>query len=85
MTDQLTTCEPWGLTALNGTPPYTVYLTAVGSDTITVVKMGDTDNTLIYPNRVEPNTAVIGTYNSRKNCLASSLKSSLQPLSEIRK
>ena len=24
--------------------------------------MGDTDNTLIYPDRVEPNTKVIGKY-----------------------
>ena len=62
VTDQLTTCEPWGLTAVNGTPPYTIYLTAFGSKTITVVEMGDTDNTLIYPDRVEPNTKVIGKY-----------------------
>ena len=62
VTDQLTTCEPWGLTAVNGPPPYTIYLTAFGSKTITVVEMGDTDNTLIYPDRVEPNTKVIGKY-----------------------
>ncbi|KAK7679060.1 hypothetical protein QCA50_018004 [Cerrena zonata] len=61
VTDQLTTCEPWGLTATNGTPPYTIYITAVGSDTITVVKMGDADNTLIYPDRVEPNTSVFAS------------------------
>ena len=60
VTDQLTTCQPWGLTAIDGTPPYTIYLTAVSSDTVTIVDMDVTDNTLIYTNRVEPNTMVIG-------------------------
>ncbi|KAK7679061.1 hypothetical protein QCA50_018005 [Cerrena zonata] len=61
VTDQLITCQPWGLTAIGGTPPYTIYLTALGSDTISVIEMDAADNTLIYPDRIDPNTLVIGS------------------------
>ena len=60
VTSQLTTCEPWGLVATSGRPPYTIFLTSYGPDTMTVATLDASDNTLIYTDSTTNDTEIIG-------------------------
>ncbi|GJE96422.1 hypothetical protein PsYK624_126190 [Phanerochaete sordida] len=51
VSDNLSTCQPWGLTITGGERPYTVVLSQLQSSTITVVTMSDDDDTFTYINR----------------------------------
>ncbi|KAI0075008.1 hypothetical protein K474DRAFT_1600548, partial [Panus rudis PR-1116 ss-1] len=60
VTDNLETCQMWGLTVEGGTKPYTIVLSALNSPVITTVPMGAQDDVFTYPNRADPNTQIMG-------------------------
>lgn len=60
VTGTLTTCEPWGLTIVGGTKPYTVVLAALDSPITTNVTMAAPDDVFTYPNRADPGGQIMG-------------------------
>lgn len=62
VTDDLGTCDPWGLLIAGGTKPYSLYLTALTASVITIVEMGANDNLYTYINRAAPGTLLSGAY-----------------------
>lgn len=60
ITGDVNTCDPWGLTIVGGSKPYSVTLAALSSPVITNVTMGPLDDRLTYINRAEPNTILLG-------------------------
>ena len=60
VSDTLTTCQPWGLTISGGQKPYTVVLSQVAAQTITVVTMNQDDDLLTYINRATPGQPLMG-------------------------
>jgi len=60
VTNDLQTCQPWGLTVKGGTPPYTITLAAPNSPTVTNVTLPYGDGTFTYINRASPNGQLMG-------------------------
>jgi hypothetical protein len=59
VTDTITTCQPWGLTIVGGTPPYNVTFAALNSPVITNVTMGPVDDAFTFIDRADPGTKLI--------------------------
>ncbi|KAF9492395.1 hypothetical protein BDN71DRAFT_1473847 [Pleurotus eryngii] len=61
ITGDANTCDPWGLTIVGGSKPYSVTLAALSSPVITNVTMGALDDRLTYINRADPNTILLAS------------------------
>ncbi|KAJ7186745.1 hypothetical protein C8R46DRAFT_279075 [Mycena filopes] len=55
----LTTCQPWGLSIVGGTPPYNLTLAALNSPIVTNVTMAPTDDHFTFINRADPGTQLV--------------------------
>ncbi|KAF8906975.1 hypothetical protein CPB84DRAFT_1675197, partial [Gymnopilus junonius] len=58
--EQLTTCDPWGVTIQGGNPPYTVTLVQPNFPDFTNVTVLPGFDVLTYINRANPNSQLIG-------------------------
>ena len=57
--DVLQTCQPWGITAKGGVPPYTLTIASLGATTLNVTfPLGH--DVFTYINRAYPGTQLIG-------------------------
>ncbi|KAJ7676627.1 hypothetical protein DFH06DRAFT_1034040 [Mycena polygramma] len=61
VTDELTTCQPWGLKIQGGLQPYNVTIAALNSTTVTNVTLGPTDSVFTYINRADPGSQMIAS------------------------
>ncbi|EKM55035.1 uncharacterized protein PHACADRAFT_255361 [Phanerochaete carnosa HHB-10118-sp] len=61
VSDTVLTCEPLGLSISGGQKPYTVVLSEMHSDTITVVTLANDNDTLTYISRVDPDWQLIAS------------------------
>ncbi|KAK7679063.1 hypothetical protein QCA50_018007 [Cerrena zonata] len=61
VTNGLETCQLWGLRISNGIQPYTVVLSALGADVVTIIAMQLGNSVLTYPNRASPGTQLIAS------------------------
>ena len=59
VTGTLQSCQPWGLKITGGQKPYSVVLPATQSN-VTVITLGQEDDTLTYINRAPPNSTFVG-------------------------
>ncbi|OJT05706.1 hypothetical protein TRAPUB_3474 [Trametes pubescens] len=59
VTQNLQTCQPWGLSITGGTKPYNVTLGQLNAPVITNVTMGPEDDVFTYINRASPNQPLI--------------------------
>ncbi|KAL1748008.1 hypothetical protein HDZ31DRAFT_60710 [Schizophyllum fasciatum] len=59
VTDEIETCEPWGLRIKGGTPPYNVSFMAINSLYVTNVTMGPVDDAFTYIDRADPGSQLI--------------------------
>ncbi|KAL1942340.1 hypothetical protein VTO73DRAFT_6404 [Trametes versicolor] len=59
VTQNLQTCQPWGLSITGGTKPYNVTLGQLSAPVITNVTMGPEDDVFTYINRASPNQPLI--------------------------
>ncbi|TFK32847.1 hypothetical protein BDQ12DRAFT_616308, partial [Crucibulum laeve] len=55
----LSTCDPWGITVKGGVPPYNVTIAAVNSPVVTNVTMPFGTDVFTYINRADPGTQMI--------------------------
>ena len=58
----INTCDPWGLTITGGVKPYSISLAALHSQVVTNVTMGANDDVLVYVDRADPGSQIIGKY-----------------------
>ena len=56
------TCDPWGVTAKGGVPPYTWTLAQVNSSVITNVTGQGKDDEMVYINRGDVGAIMIGAF-----------------------
>ncbi|KDR72781.1 hypothetical protein GALMADRAFT_73247 [Galerina marginata CBS 339.88] len=59
VTDELTTCQPWGLTVKGGVPPYNVTLAAINSPIVTNVTMPFGLDVFTFIDRADPGTQLL--------------------------
>ncbi|KAJ6529691.1 hypothetical protein B0H19DRAFT_1193076 [Mycena capillaripes] len=66
VTNELTTCQPWGLTIHGGTRPYNVTIMALNSTIVTNFTLGADDTVLTYINRQKPDSLMLAAVNDAK-------------------
>ncbi|KAG6916624.1 hypothetical protein DXG01_006120 [Tephrocybe rancida] len=71
VTDVMSTCDFWQLTAQGGTPPYSVLLAAPGSMSVTNVTMSKGDNQYTYVNRASPKGTLLAAMSDSTGAWAS--------------
>ncbi|KAI5896583.1 uncharacterized protein SCHCODRAFT_02615260 [Schizophyllum commune H4-8] len=59
VTDEIETCQPWGLRINGGTPPYNVSFMAINSLYVTNVTLGPVDDAFTYIDRADPGSQLI--------------------------
>ncbi|KAK7679062.1 hypothetical protein QCA50_018006 [Cerrena zonata] len=61
VTDQLQTCQPWGLSITNGTGPFDVWLPGLNIVGLPVINMDEGNDMLVYPDQTVPNTKLMAS------------------------
>lgn len=62
VTQNLQTCQPWGLRVTGGTSPYNLTILSPGSATLTNITLPNTYDVFTYINRANPNGQLLGMF-----------------------
>ncbi|KAJ7595329.1 hypothetical protein C8J56DRAFT_775704, partial [Mycena floridula] len=60
VTDELSTCQPWGMRVAGGNAPYTVTILSEDSPVLTNVSMDSGQDLYTYINRASPDDRILG-------------------------